>query len=488
MVVFATTPAADRYAALHALHIETSMPGAALVARQLWRVPARHTPSCSLSVTSLLQPVARARAFHDLLDVLRAQPTDAATRWSLSYQFHPRSSGSEAAAPVLSSHAEPSSASGDERGDERGEADTAVTAAAISALRGADFLCAIAHVLDGRPALGAQGAQALVLLRTPRLWYLCESLPIARLGTRRREAHEAAATLWAQRPYSFSAATDPSLAMLALSLALRQSECRQREMQREASEELSGELGEGFGGDFGGDFGDFGSSRRPMVIDPCCGSGTMLFGAAQLGMRSVGFDLNPRAVAGTRDNLIHVGLSEESSRVFEHDCTLPLPANLSLGSSDQPPLAPPLAPPLVVTVLPFGRQQRIPHALYLTKLLKTLAELEGSTFCFVSAEHPSSYFELARAAGEPCERLEMIASVPVGSMLAKPRCYVNLANAVSTSSASPDCSGDPIQAAHAITHGAAHRANRTRCLLLPTPFSAYVTPHSSYISPTFLLP
>ena len=268
-------------------------------------------------------------------------------------------------------------------------------------------------------------------------------------------------------------------------------------MQREASEELSGELGgelggelvEGFGGDFGGDFGDLGSSRRPMVIDPCCGSGTMLFGAAQLGMRSVGFDVNPRAVAGTRDNLIHVGLSEESSRVFEHDCTLPLPANLSLGSSDQPPLAPPLAPPLVVTVLPFGRQQRIPHALYLTKLLETLAaQLEGSTFCFVSAEHPSSYFELARAAGESCERLEMIASVPVGSMLAKPRCYVNLANAVSTSSASTDCSGDPIQAANAMTHGAAHTANRTRCLFLPTPFSAYVTPHSSYISLTLLLP
>ena len=132
----------------------------------------------------------------------------------------------------------------------------------------------------------------------------------------------------------------------------------------------------------------------------------------------------------------------------------------------------------MVTVLPFGRQQRIPHALYLTKLLETLAaQLEGSTFCFVSAEHPSSYFELARAAGESCERLEMIASVPVGSMLATPRCYVNLANAVCTSSASTDCSGDPIQAAHPMTHGAAHTAKRTRCLLLPTPFSAYVTPH-----------
>lgn len=41
------------------------------------------------------------------------------------------------------------------------------------------------------------------------------------------------------------------------------------------------------------------------MIDPCCGIGTVLIEALSMGIQIVGYDLNPLAVQGARENLIH---------------------------------------------------------------------------------------------------------------------------------------------------------------------------------------
>lgn len=47
------------------------------------------------------------------------------------------------------------------------------------------------------------------------------------------------------------------------------------------------------------------------IADPCCGSGTILLHAADLGMRATGWDINPRMVSMSRANLQHYALPGE---------------------------------------------------------------------------------------------------------------------------------------------------------------------------------
>ena len=45
------------------------------------------------------------------------------------------------------------------------------------------------------------------------------------------------------------------------------------------------------------------------LLDPCCGTGTIVMSAAHSGIRAVGYDVNPRMVGATTKNLQHFGLS-----------------------------------------------------------------------------------------------------------------------------------------------------------------------------------
>lgn len=47
------------------------------------------------------------------------------------------------------------------------------------------------------------------------------------------------------------------------------------------------------------------------LLDPCCGTGTVVLSAAHNGIRAVGYDINPRMVGVTIKNLQHYGLTAE---------------------------------------------------------------------------------------------------------------------------------------------------------------------------------
>ncbi|MDE0300052.1 MAG: methyltransferase domain-containing protein [Candidatus Poribacteria bacterium] len=53
------------------------------------------------------------------------------------------------------------------------------------------------------------------------------------------------------------------------------------------------------------------ASLGDRILDPCCGTGTIILEAAQMGMIAVGYDINVRMVGATRKNLDHYGLSAE---------------------------------------------------------------------------------------------------------------------------------------------------------------------------------
>lgn len=44
------------------------------------------------------------------------------------------------------------------------------------------------------------------------------------------------------------------------------------------------------------------------LLEPCCGTGTIVISAAHLGVKTVGYDINPRMVGATSKNLAHFGL------------------------------------------------------------------------------------------------------------------------------------------------------------------------------------
>ena len=47
------------------------------------------------------------------------------------------------------------------------------------------------------------------------------------------------------------------------------------------------------------------------LLDPCCGTGTIILSAAHSGIRAVGYDINPRMVGATTKNLRHFGLTAD---------------------------------------------------------------------------------------------------------------------------------------------------------------------------------
>ena len=47
------------------------------------------------------------------------------------------------------------------------------------------------------------------------------------------------------------------------------------------------------------------------LLDPCCGTGTIVMSAAHSGIHAVGYDVNPRMVGATTKNLQHFGLSAD---------------------------------------------------------------------------------------------------------------------------------------------------------------------------------
>ena len=53
------------------------------------------------------------------------------------------------------------------------------------------------------------------------------------------------------------------------------------------------------------------ASPGDRLLDPCCGTGTIILEAAQMGINAVGYDINVRMVGATRKNLKHFGLSAE---------------------------------------------------------------------------------------------------------------------------------------------------------------------------------
>ena len=273
----------SKYAAVQAVELGLAAPGAARLAGPwLWRLP----PACSgtsgrpalqqlVGVQALLVPLARASSFERLLhDVSARDPLPPGCRWSLSISVH-----------------------GQRSKDARDAEDARAT----------DYLCAVAQRLKGAPALGVPGGTELRLVRTPRLWYLTEVVTTtwadgaagstaagAAAGTAAagEEAEGGAmAAVWAARPYSFSASTDLRLARLAVSVAWLSA--------RGAA------LHDGGGGGRGGGGGEAVAveavavpQASPALLDPCCGSGTVLYAAASLGLSAVGCDLNPTAVRG----------------------------------------------------------------------------------------------------------------------------------------------------------------------------------------------
>ena len=52
-------------------------------------------------------------------------------------------------------------------------------------------------------------------------------------------------------------------------------------------------------------------SPGDRLLDPCCGTGTIILEAVQMGVKAVGYDVNVRMVVATQKNLKHYGLSAE---------------------------------------------------------------------------------------------------------------------------------------------------------------------------------
>ena len=200
-------------------------------------------------------------------------------------------------------------------------------------VRASDLLCAVAQRLRGPPAALVDGdaAAELHLVRTRRLWYLCAGRPL-------RAAP--AAHAWARRPFSFSAATSHHLAALAVSVAASASPVAPR-----------------------------------RLLDPCCGSGTVLHAAALRGLRATGVDLNAATVEGAAANL--AACAPAGGYAFA--------PTVAVGDASEAAALPGDAD-LVVASLPWGRNMRLRDARALGDLLESVAAaLPEATFVFVSA-------------------------------------------------------------------------------------------------------
>ena len=368
--VLVISPPSTRYAALHEL--ELSRCGASRLSGRVWKATSAAEDELlqAASCQELAVPLLRAPTYQELLQKLCANGLDTSCSrpWRLRYENH-----------ATSQH-------GHMLQDTR-------------RVRESEMLCAISRFLPGDPALllsspaAALPPRELCLLRCRRMWYLAECR-----GKRDTTANDA---LWSSRPYSFSASTDPTLARLAISIAL------QAHVRRSAS------------------------STAPsdgLVLDPCCGSGTLLFAAAERGVRSIGIDLNPIAVQGARQNLAVEAAASAlackddtwpSPKVFEGDCTEVIKDALS----DEPQAT---ASVIVVASLPWGRQQRLEHAFHIRDMLAGLADAlpAGTVFCCLSA---APMQDTLRESGLKLEAQAEVAGGPHGT----PRCVLSVSRVAS---------------------------------------------------------
>ncbi|MFW6158061.1 MAG: TRM11 family SAM-dependent methyltransferase [Planctomycetota bacterium] len=78
------------------------------------------------------------------------------------------------------------------------------------------------------------------------------------------------------------------------------------------------------------------------VVDPCCGSGTLLLNAADLGASVTGFDVNKKMVGATNANLLYFGFRAAAEQADAAEVT---------GEYD-----------LVVTNLPYGKMSAVTPA------------------------------------------------------------------------------------------------------------------------------
>lgn len=53
------------------------------------------------------------------------------------------------------------------------------------------------------------------------------------------------------------------------------------------------------------------ASPGDHLLDPCCGTGTIVMSAAHCGVQATGYDINPRMVGATTKNLDHYGLTAD---------------------------------------------------------------------------------------------------------------------------------------------------------------------------------
>lgn len=328
--LLAISPASARYADLHRLTLRNhGVP----IGSRLWRVrghtgrdDANNDVANAVSVDDLLQPLLRASTLGGLLEQLRGDfwhEIDETLPWTLRFEEH---GNPNVKAPA----------------------------------RVHECLCSVARYMPGPPALlpgtRRNATRDCVLLRSRRLWYLAEAV-----RDPRRQRPREAASHWASRVYTFSAATDIRLAQLALSLALHARHAA-------AATRVCGNS-------------DDPPTLPPVVLDPCCGSGTVLFAAALRGLPSIGCDLNPLAVRGATANL------GDAARRFEWTPDLmPVVLDHDARSAVQHESMQKVG--IVLASLPWGRQQRLEHHFHIRDLLQGVARQvpRHTTFALLSAE------------------------------------------------------------------------------------------------------
>jgi len=62
-------------------------------------------------------------------------------------------------------------------------------------------------------------------------------------------------------------------------------------------------------------------TKVKSVLDPCCGSGSIILEACALGLEAYGRDINPRMVGMTRKNLEHFGYQAEVDKGDARECS-----------------------------------------------------------------------------------------------------------------------------------------------------------------------
>jgi 16S rRNA G966 N2-methylase RsmD len=122
--------------------------------------------------------------------------------------------------------------------------------------------------------------------------------------------------LWANRPFTFSAALDTDVASCMVSMltavAASAATCT-------SSSSVSGS--------------DEYIEQPLRLLDPCIGSGTLTAQAVQRGHSVVAFDINPRCAAGAAQNLQYLGSStQQRASIAVHDAQTPFPVQYNVST------------------------------------------------------------------------------------------------------------------------------------------------------------